>query len=205
MTAEDLASRIASALPSEERRQIIAVAGPPASGKSTVALHLTDHLVAAGRTAVLVPMDGFHLDNRILDERGLRSRKGAPETFDHAGFIHLIQRISAGEDAIAPVFDRGLDLAIAGAELIPGSAEVVVVEGNYLLLDEPEWRSLVPLWTFSVFLDVPEPVLEDRLVQRWLEHGHDADSARERALSNDIPNARRTLRNRMPADIVLSE
>ena len=205
MTAEDLASRIASALSADGGRQIVAVAGPPASGKSTVAESLADKLVATGRSAVLVPMDGFHLDNRLLDARGLRSKKGAPETFDHAGFTHLIKRISAGEDAVAPVFDRKLDLAIAGAEVIPGAAEIVVVEGNYLLLDEPEWRDLSAFWTFKVFLDVPEPVLEDRLVRRWLDHGHDAKTARERALSNDIPNARRILRKRLPADLVLTE
>ncbi len=85
----------ALALP-DGRRHLVAVAGAPASGKSTLAATMADDLTRKGRAACVLPMDGFHLDNRILDARGLRQRKGAPETFDLRGFAALLRDLAAG-------------------------------------------------------------------------------------------------------------
>lgn len=174
-----------------DARIIIGIAGPPAAGKSTFA----ELLLGAVRTTiepetVLVPMDGFHLDNRILEERDILSRKGAPFTFDAAGFVSLVQRIKAHEgDVYYPVFDRTRDLAIAGAGCVKPQSQIILVEGNYLLLNEQPWADIRPSFDLTVFLSSPKDVLEARLVQRWLDNGLDADAARARALQNDIPNA----------------
>jgi pantothenate kinase len=117
------------------RRILVAIAGPPGAGKSTVAERIRQQLACAGRSAAVVPMDGFHLDNAVLAERGLHSRKGAPETFDVHGFRHLVSRIAAGEEDVAyPLFDRSRDAAVAGAAVLPSDIEFVLFEGNYLLL-----------------------------------------------------------------------
>lgn len=193
------------ALESTGRRCLVGIAGAPASGKSTLADALTHALVAAGRQARNVPMDGFHLDNRLLDPAGLRPRKGAPETFDAAGFLHMIRRLSDEDEVVYPIFDRSQDQAIAGAGRVGPDCDIVVVEGNYLLYDAEPWRGLSDFWTMSVWIDTPEDVLRERLIQRWLDHGHDADAARARAEGNDLANARLIAQHRLPADLVLSE
>lgn len=148
-------------------------------------------------------MDGFHLDNAVLDARGLRNRKGAPETFDAAGFVNLVSRLKHPCEVVVPCFDRARDIAVAGATVVPADCPVVIVEGNYLLFDEDPWRALVPLWDISARIDVPMPELRARLIQRWLSHGFSRAAATRRAESNDIPNAQRVIERALPADLVL--
>ena len=198
----DLAKSIAT-LPVTARRQLIAVAGPPASGKSTLAAALVEHLNQNAKIAALIPMDGFHLDNHILTTRGLLARKGAPETFDAAGFIHMIQRLATEDEVVIPVFDRAQDIAIAGAQSVGADTKIAVVEGNYLLLTEPPWECLQAFWDLSIYLDVPLDEIERRSVQRWLDHDMSPEDAVARARSNDVPNAVRVSRNNTSADIIL--
>lgn len=180
-------------------RRLIALAGPPGAGKSTLA----EALVAALPGAVLVAMDGFHLDNALLAARGLLRRKGAPETFDAAGFVHAMRRLKAGEEVALPGFDRARDLSIAGVQVVPPEAQVIVVEGNYLLLDAPPWDGLAPLWDLSVFLSVPMPELERRLVARWQGFGVTQEQAQARARGNDLANAALVNSQSRAADITL--
>ena len=168
---------------------MVALAGPPASGKSTLAAALAAHLTSEGHAARVVPMDGFHLDNAVLDARGLRARKGAPETFDAAGFVRLIQAVATEDEVAFPTFDRTRDIAIAGAEVITAQDHTLVVEGNYLLLNSAPWDQLAALWDYTALLDVPLPRLRARLVQRWLDHGHTQQEAETRADANDMANA----------------
>ena len=186
MDLNGLVSRV-TALRPKGRRALVAIAGPPGAGKSTLAEELVHRL---GATAALVPMDGFHIDNRILEQRGLLPRKGAPATFDSAGFLAMVRRLAMEDEVIIPTFDRTSDIAIAGAITVGPEAAIAVVEGNYLLLDAPPWRELKEFWDFSVYLDVPMKELRERLVQRWLDHGLDIGSAVLRAEANDLPNAR---------------
>jgi fructokinase len=190
-------------LPKDSGRQLVAIAGAPASGKSLLAGALTKAVALAGRSARTIPMDGFHLDNRLLDARGIRGRKGAPESFDAGGFIALMRRLKGGGEIVYPLFDRERDIAIAGAAVIEADCDLAIIEGNYLLLDEDPWRSLLPLWDLSVWLETPEAVLRERCIQRWLDHDHTPDAARARAEGNDLVNARRVINSRLTADVTL--
>jgi len=164
------------------KRFVVAVAGPPGSGKSTLSANLHE-LLPEGASEV-VPMDGFHYDDIILNRRGLRSRKGAPETFDFAGFETLLKRIRSGEPDIAiPVFDRNIELSRAAAEIVSADTKFILVEGNYLLLDEEPWSRLAPLFDFTIFVDVSRNELERRLMDRWRGH---ADRRRRKGADAEV-------------------
>ena len=199
MTPGDLAREITTR-GSASDRFIVGIAGPPGAGKSTLAEAIAK---AIGAGARVVPMDGFHYDNAVLDSLGLRARKGAPETFDTLGFVHLMQRLRAGGDAAIPVFDRETDLARAGADMVTGADKYLIVEGNYLLLDEAPWNELAPLFDLTVFIDVPVAELERRLLDRWHHFGKTPADARHWIDSNDMPNIRRVTTGSRRADIVI--
>jgi pantothenate kinase len=185
-------------------RFMVGIAGAPASGKSTLAEHLRDALITAGETAIVVPMDGFHYDDAILNARGHRPRKGAPHTFDAAGFEVLLKRIKARENDIAiPVFDRSMELARAGADIVDDKTRFIIVEGNYLLLNREPWNRLKPLFDFTVYLNVPFEKLEQRLINRWLGFGFDMDYAKNWIASNDTLNIKEVINNSASADLTI--
>ena len=176
-------------------RVLLAISGPPAAGKSTLAEELA---LSYGEKAAFVPMDGFHLDNDILTARGMLARKGAPETFDGKGFVHLVERIAAGESVYAPRFDRAADLSRAGAIEIDHHA-LVIFEGNYLFSTLAPWDRLISYWTLSIWLDVSMETIEKRCIDRWLAHGLSASAARARARENDLANARLVIESQQAA------
>ncbi|MBY5454565.1 MULTISPECIES: nucleoside/nucleotide kinase family protein [Rhizobium] len=184
----DLIFRIAGS--QSEGRSIIAIAGPPGSGKSTFAEKLDAELnaISAGSSAIL-PMDGFHFDDMVLVPRGLRPRKGAPETFDVAGFAHMIGRLrdNLEPEVAVPVFDRSIEIARAGARTIPRTVRTVIVEGNYLLLDRSPWNELK--FDLTVMVEFDREVLRQRLLQRWLDLGMDLLEASSKVKDNDMINA----------------
>lgn len=181
-------------------RFLVALAGPPASGKSTLAHALARDLSPGAR---VVPMDGFHYDDAVLDARGLRSRKGSPPTFDAMGFLHLIRRLRDEDEVAIPIFDRSMELSRAAADVVGPQDRILIVEGNYLLLDADPWRKLAPMFDLTVFLDVPEPVLVQRLTDRWRAHGKTDEAARAWIEGNDLPNALTVVRQSLPAEITL--
>ena len=179
----------------------VAIAGAPGSGKSTLSAELADRL---GASCCIIPMDGFHLDNATLTARGLLSVKGAPETFDLAGFTHLIDALKDGSAQQFPTFDRDLDSVIDNGGRVPDTVSILLFEGNYLLFDEPGWSDLVQKWDTTIWLDVSEAILEERLIKRWLDRGMSPKDARKRAQMNDLVNARRVLQKALPATWVIS-
>lgn len=190
----------------ESRRFVIALAGPPGVGKSTLSEALVAEFEVRGQRAAIVPMDGFHLDNGVLEERGDLVRKGAPFTFDADGYAALLWRlrVEPDRDIAVPVFDRDLDLARAGGRMITPEHRFLIAEGNYLLLPDPPWAQLADLFDLTVMLRVEPEELRRRLVERWLAHGLDPDAALTRALSNDIPNSELVLRESIMADLEIS-
>ncbi|MBR3372216.1 MAG: uridine kinase [Rhodobacteraceae bacterium] len=206
---EGVASQLADHVLARQRgdkRLLVALAGPPGAGKSTLAADLVTRLCAqAGPgSAALVPMDGFHLDNADLQAKGLLERKGAPETFDGAGFVSLVQAVRADQGKIAyPLFDRAQDKTLPGAGTLDTNARIAVFEGNYLLLSTGDWAGLAGLFDMTVLIDVPLPVLRARLVARWLDHGLSQPRAEARADSNDMVNARTVLGQSAEPDLCL--
>jgi fructokinase len=118
--------------------------------------------------------------------------------------LALASVLGDGAEVFFPAFDRARDISVAGAGVLSPECDTVIIEGNYLLYDAPIWRDLHQFWDFSVFLDIPEQTLEQRLVARWLAHGLSAEAARERARSNDLRNAGLMAKARLPADVVIS-
>lgn len=186
-------------------RRIVAVAGAPGSGKSTFAERLRDRL--EGRVAAQVlAMDGFHYDDLVLEARGDRQRKGAPHTFDVEGLASALARIAADRGAVAvPVFDRAIEIARAGARIIEADTRLVIAEGNYLLLDAPEWAALRRFFDLTVFLEVPEAELERRLLARWAGYGLEGTALREKMQGNDLPNMRLVVGRSVSADLVVRD
>lgn len=179
-------------------RFLTALAGPPGAGKSTLAAAL---VTALGDGARAVPMDGFHYDDRVLIQRGLRSRKGAPETFDAAGFLHLLQRLRQEDEVAIPLFDRDLEISRAGADIVTPADRLLVVEGNWLLLDEAPWNAA--RYDLTVFIDVPEAELDRRLLDRWAHHGKSPEEARVWIDGNDLPNIRRCIAGSRGAEVLI--
>lgn len=197
--AADLVKRAGNA-----SRYMLGIVGAPGAGKSTLTAALNTALIACGETSVVVPMDGFHFDDIILNARGHRARKGAPHTFDAPGFEVLLMRIRAREPDIAiPVFDRTMELSRAAADIVQAETRFILVEGNYLLLRQQPWARLKPLFDYTLFLDVPRGELERRLTQRILSHGHDLAYAKNWIASNDMLNIDEVISNSATADVTV--
>ncbi|HEY9056342.1 MAG TPA: nucleoside/nucleotide kinase family protein [Aurantimonas sp.] len=205
ITPDALADAIAAR--QKSGRLVVAIAGSPGSGKSTFVEGLRDRLNAAspGSTDIL-PMDGFHFDDAVLAARGDRPRKGAPHTFDVDGLAVMLDRLRAGDgrDVAVPVFDRAIEIARAGARIIAASTPIILVEGNYLLLDDPAWAPLRRRFDMTVMLAVPEAVLEARLTERWVGYGLEGAALRDKLDGNDLPNMRLVLQKSVPADFVVA-
>lgn len=181
------------------RRYVFGLAGPPGGGKSTMAARL-----AAALGAVVVPMDGFHLDNADLERMGLAGVKGAPETFDAAGFVRLVERLTTADGPLSvPAFDRVADCTVDAAITVAADERIVIVEGNYLLLDRPPWAALVDLFDRTGYIDVDDATRVERLVARHVRHGRSLDDAREFVRTSDEANAAIIDATRFRADVLI--
>ena len=222
---EAAVERVLAALPPDAAsrgwRFLLGIAGPPAAGKSTLAAALRDALNSGrgpggnggsgdggeGRSevAAIAGLDGFHYDDRVLLARGHLPRKGAPFTFDSAGYAAMLERLAApSREAVAiPVFDRELELSRAAAAVVEPCHRIVITEGNYLLLADDGWRRVRDRLDLSVFLNVPPEELRRRLMARWLGHGYGPAEAKEKTEANDLVNARLVMETSAAPDLRL--
>ena len=186
----------------QPQRMVLGITGAPAAGKSTLAATVAESV----GESVVVPMDGFHLHDAELGRLGLADRKGAPETFDVAGYLAMLRRVRTEVDrtVYAPEFDRSQEQSIAGAIAIRPSHRLVITEGNYLLYDAPGWSDVLPLLDETWFLEGDDRARQDRLVRRHVEHGRTPDAARRWVSVTDQPNAEIVGRTRKVADVLVS-
>jgi pantothenate kinase len=188
-------------------RVMVGITGPPAAGKSTLSTAVAAAVpVRYGVRAVAVPMDGFHLANSELVRRGLTERKGAPETFDGWGFVHLLRRLRDSTETgtvYAPVYSRVLHESIGGVVPVDPDIRVVVVEGNYLLLPDEPWAHVRELLDLAVYVEAPDPARYDSLVRRQLAKGLDEPAAHAWVNGSDEANARLIATTQDRADVVL--
>ena len=185
------------------QRRILGITGPPGAGKSTLAAAIVE---AVGDDARLVGMDGFHLAQRELVRLGRQERKGAPDTFDAAGYVALLRRLSENTEAVvyAPWFDRSIEEPIACAVPVEREVPLVVTEGNYLLVDDGGWAQIRPLLGTCWYVDLEERIRIDRLVARHQAFGRTPEDAREWVLRSDQRNAELVIRTRERADLVVT-
>ncbi|MDN3292485.1 nucleoside/nucleotide kinase family protein [Streptomyces ficellus] len=184
-------------------RRVLGIAGAPGAGKSTLAGSLVDRL---GGLAVLVPMDGFHLAQAELRRLGRAGRKGAPDTFDAAGYAALLARVRAAEPGVtvyAPAFDRALEEPVAGSIPVDPGVPLVVTEGNYLLHDGGPWAAVRPLLDEVWFLELDDRRRVHRLVERHVHYGKDRPYAERWVRESDEANARLVAAGRGRADLVV--
>ncbi len=189
-------------------RVLLGIAGPPAAGKSTLAQTLATALCAehGPHTAVAIGMDGFHLANAELARLGLASRKGAPDTFDAAGFVALLRRLRDPAETLVyvPVYSRTMHESIGSAVPVPARVRVVVVEGNYLLLPHPPWDLVPGLLDLTCYLDAPQDARVESLLRRQRMRGLDQEAALDWVNRSDEANAALIATTRHRADVILA-
>jgi pantothenate kinase len=188
------------------RRAILGLCGAPGVGKSSLAATLVKRARAAGVEAAHVPMDGFHLADVALVERGLLDHKGAVETFDVHGYLALLRRLRAelDHDVLAPTFERQLEQPLAAAVTVSPSTTLVVTEGNYLLDESSAWPQVRAELDEVWFVDLDDGRRRSRLVERHVKFGKERPAAQAWVDDVDEPNARRVIARRDAADLVVS-
>ncbi|MFF1881629.1 nucleoside/nucleotide kinase family protein [Pseudarthrobacter sp. NPDC058196] len=181
-------------------RTILGIAGAPGSGKSTFAAWLQEQFSPG--TAVVVPMDGFHLGNAIIEGTPLRERKGAIDTFDGGGYLSLLRRLARRDEAVvyAPEFRRTLDEPVAASIAVPAEVPLVITEGNYLLAGQEPWKNVRAQLDEVWFLETPPALRLQRLVDRHVSFGMDRAAALAWATGPDEVNARLIQAGRQAAD-----
>ena len=196
-------ARIQEHLEKASERVLIGIIGKPGAGKSTLSKFL---MVKLPKDLVtVVPMDGYHQSNKVLKDLKRSDRKGAPDTFDVAGFVSLVKRIRSEQtqNIYYPIFDRAIEESIAAQGVVTSATKVVIIEGNYLLHDEGGWEVLNDLLDESWMVDVDDDKRISRLILRHIAYGKDPEAAKAWAKGSDEVNAKLIERGRTRADFVV--
>jgi pantothenate kinase len=197
-------ARIQEHLEKSSERVLIGIIGKPGAGKSTLSKSLMGKL--SKELVTVVPMDGYHLSNKVLKDLKRSDRKGAPDTFDVAGFVSLVKRIRSeqSQNIYYPIFDRAIEESIAAQGVVTSATKVVIIEGNYLLHDEGGWEVLNDLLDESWMVDVDDDKRISRLISRHIAYGKDPEAAKAWAKGTDEVNAKLIERGRTRADFVVA-
>lgn len=191
-------------------RFLLGITGPPGSGKSTLSETILKiwNETDSGTTdngASIVPMDGYHLPNEELQRLGILHLKGIPQTFDAIGFVSKLRAIRSNPELThyCPRFDRSIEASIQNDILVKPEDALVIVEGNYLLLDENPWKELANIFDAIWYIDADDSILLPRLLERHLHGGKTAEQAKEKVESTDVPNTKLIQKTRDRASLVL--
>lgn len=197
-------ARIQNHLENSSERVLIGIIGKPGAGKSTLSKFLMAKLPKEFVT--VVPMDGYHLSNKVLKDLMRADRKGAPDTFDVSGFISLVKRIRTEQtqNIYYPIFDRAIEESIAAQGVVTSATKVVIIEGNYLLHDDGGWEVCNDLLDESWMVDVDDDKRISRLISRHIAYGKDPEAAKAWAKGTDEVNAKLIERGRNRADFVVA-
>lgn len=191
----------------EHPRVLITIAGIPGSGKSTTGKLVAEKLRAKGVSAEVVGMDGYHytradLEKRIGAEKAVKFR-GAPYTFDAPAVVALARELATNttSDIYFPTFDHAVKDPVENGGKVSKDTQVVIFEGNYLHLNDEEWRGVMDYATDTWFADVLFDVARERLAQRHLQSGivDTLEAGYERADSNDLVNGEYIVKHSRPA------
>jgi pantothenate kinase len=200
----DVEALVASVRDAHEpgQRRLVGVIGAPGAGKTHLARFL-EHAVPDAAVGI-VPMDGFHLANEVLEATGTRQHKGRPDTYDVAGLLHLLDRLRRRESGptYAPRFRREIEEPIAGSIAIDTDTDLVIVEGNYLLLADAPWDEIAPRLDSTYYLDTPEQIRTDRLIARQRQT-YGVDGATDWIERVDRPNSAIVETTRHRADLIV--
>jgi pantothenate kinase len=204
-TYAELLERVVSAIKASSAPFLVAIAGPPATGKSTLADRLVTDLNASGIEACFCPMDGFHLTNAQLEANGLRDAKGRIDTFDASAFAAAVERLKERTSFWWPIYSRQRHDPIPEGTRISGHETACVIEGNYLLSDTQPWHEAAKAYDLRVFVDAPDAVLHKRLAERHKQSGRAAQEALDKIERTDMPNATAIRDQRQNEDILFCE
>ncbi|WP_378955131.1 hypothetical protein [Pelosinus sp. sgz500959] len=192
----------------ENNRFLLAITGVPGAGKSTLAdlLMKKTNEILQEESAIVIPMDGYHYHNDILVEKGLLPLKGIPQTFDSQRFVTLIKEIATekAEEIYCPSYDRSLHNPVEGSIVIENKHRIIIVEGNYLLLDTYPWNELADLFSESWFIETPLATTKERLISRHVLTGRSLEEALDKISSTDAPNAELIIQTRHRATKVIT-
>ena len=195
-----------------DRRLIVYLAGPCGTGKTTMSLLLESLFHAYIKYSIqAVGIDGFHygseyLQNHYLYKNGnkilMKDIKGSAETYDFEKLRDKIKTLQYG-DIYWPSYDRIIHDVVEDSILVNG--QIVIIEGNWLLLNEPNWNDLMQFCDYSIFINSDRETLISRLIKRKIMGGLSEEDAKEFVMRSDVQNIERILRNRLSCDLELTE